>query len=121
MSTTQPLDPLNFLAIAREVAVGGTDAHFRTAISRAYYCCFLIARDGIGVTGTKDIHKRVITAIRGLSGYWAVADELDNLRKLRVIADYQLVPMVPGWRNWHRNWARAQRIVNDILPLLRSI
>lgn len=118
---TPPLDPLDFLAVAREVASGGTDAHLRTAIGRAYYCCFLIARDRAGVTGTKDVHKRVITAVRGLPGYWAVADELDSLRKLRVTADYQLLPMIPGSRNWRRNWARAERIVNDILPLLRSI
>jgi len=64
MSTTPPLDPLDFLAIAREVAGGGSDAHLRTAVNRAYYCSFLIARDRTGVAGTKDIHKRVITAVR---------------------------------------------------------
>lgn len=77
----------------------------------------MIARERTGVTGPKDVHKRVITAVRGVAGYWAVADELDNLRKLRVTADYQLLPTVPG----RRNWARTERIVSDILPLLRAL
>lgn len=33
MSTTLPLDPLDFLAIARQVAGGATDAHLRTALA----------------------------------------------------------------------------------------
>jgi hypothetical protein len=37
MPATLPLDPLDFLAIAREITSGRSYAHLRTALSRAYY------------------------------------------------------------------------------------
>jgi len=37
MPATLPLDPLDFLAIVREITSGRSDTHLRTAVSRAYY------------------------------------------------------------------------------------
>jgi hypothetical protein len=121
MSTTRPLEPTAYLKVARELAGKDGEEYLRTAIGRLYYCCFLIARQRTGVTATKDVHRIVITTVRGRAGYWGVADQLDNLRRLRVAADYQLVPTDPRRRDWHRNWARAESIANTILPQLQAL
>ena len=104
----EPLEPLTFLRVAEELAHKGDEAALRTAIGRAYYALFLMARDKTGVTSTRAVHMEVIRAVRKRPGARATADQLDTLRRLRVIADYQLLPDDPAMRDWPSNWIKAQ-------------
>lgn len=116
-----PFDPLAFLTVARELALlDREEARLRTAIGRAYYALFLIARERTGIRRRRNVHQRVIDAVRGRRGYRSTADQLDTLRRLRVVADYQLLPENSADRDWTRNWSRAQALVNRILPRLRA-
>lgn len=115
-----PFDPLAFLTVARElVLLDKAEARLRTAVGRAYYALFLIARERTGIRGRRDVHKRVISAVRRRRGYRSTADQLDALRRLRVVADYQLLPEDPADRDWTGNWSRVQALVNRILPRLQ--
>ncbi|MBI3801373.1 MAG: hypothetical protein HY268_30920 [Deltaproteobacteria bacterium] len=115
----EPLDPLTFLRVAQELARQRDEAALRTAIGRAYYALFLVARDKTGVTSTRAVHTEVIRAVRKRPGYRAVADQFDALRRLRVVADYQLLPDDPALRDWPSNWVKAQALINHILPKLQ--
>lgn len=116
-----PFDPLAFLRVARELALPeGEEAKLRTAVGRTYYALFLIARERTGTRGRKNVHQRVINALRRRRAYRSTADQLDALRRLRVVADYQLLPENPADRDWTRNWSRAQALVDRVLPRLQA-
>lgn len=116
----EPLEPLAFLRVAQELAREGDEAALRTAIGRAYYALFLMARDKTGVTSTRAVHTEVIWAVRKRPGARAIVDQLDALRRLRIIADYQLLPDDPAMRDWPSNWIKAQALVNHLLPKLQA-
>lgn len=116
----QPLDPLAFLRVAQVLAQEADEATLRTAIGRAYYALFLVARDKTRVKSTRAVHTEVVSAVKKRQGYRATADQLDALRRLRVITDYQLLPDDPAMRDWSSNWTKAQTLVNHILPKLQA-
>jgi len=71
------------------------DSRVRTAIGRFYYAAFLVAfqklrSQGIPIQDDSKIHKEVIDAYmdRGLS---SIGDLLDQLREMRVDADYHMM------------------------------
>lgn len=118
----QPLDPLAFLELAQELAVqDGEEVKLRTAVSRAYYSLFLIARQKTDVQARDKVHTRVVSAIKQRKGYRATGEQLDALRRLRTVADYELLPSDVRNRDWRFNWSRARLLVNEILPKLRSL
>ena len=95
------MEPYNFYEFARELREDGYEGGpaFRTMISRAYYAAHLkahstlLARRVDPTKGQEDanqrIHRLVINSMRGLRWY-GLADNLDDLRELRVRADYDL-------------------------------
>lgn len=114
-------DSLGFLRLARNLADrDGDEAEFRTALGRAYYALFLIAREKTAISGRRNVHNRVINALRQRRTYRVAADQLDVLRRLRVVADYELLPVDQDQRDWRSNWARAQALVDRILPRLQA-
>lgn len=116
-----PLDPLAFVQLARELACRvGEEASLRTAVGRAYYAVFLIARDKTGVGRERHVRAEVIRAVKRRKAYRSTGDQLDALRRLRTVADYELLPPDPNDRNWVANWSRAESIVNRVLPRLQS-
>jgi len=115
-----PLDPLAFLQIAQELAREKDEAKLRTAVGRGDYALFLLAREKTGVTSTRAVHTEVVRAVRRPSGYRATADQLDAFRRLRVVADYQLLPDDFALRDWSNNWTNAQALINHILPKLQT-
>lgn len=118
---TNPLDPMRFLTVAQDLAKGTSDeAKLRVAVGRAYYALFLIAREKTGVVTTDNVHSAVMRELRSL-GYRTIARQLQALKILRVVADYQLLPENPTQRNWKRNWSTTQAITKQILPKLRSM
>lgn len=115
----EPFDPLQFLSLARELAREDDDeARVRTAVARAYYAVFLVSREKAAIRGRRNVHERVIQAVKQRRGYRSTGDQLDALRRLRTVADYDLSPNDPDDRNWAQNWSRAQDITDRVLPRL---
>ncbi len=123
MQQPEPFDPLEFWNVAQELAAAGGESRLRAALGRAYYALFLLARERTGAypaTTRQSAHALVISAVSTHKGF-TVANDLNQLKKLRIIADYQLVPTKTGEQDWARNWARAQWLVGRLLPSLQSI
>jgi hypothetical protein len=119
MRNPPDFDPLLFLTLARLLATTAEERHIRTAVGRAYYTAFLIARDKLGVVVQKDVHTEVIRALRGRNRAWA--DKLDSLRRLRLAADYELTASDPTRRDWARNWTDTNAIATQLVPVLQAI
>lgn len=124
-----PLDPLRFLSLARRLANNATaEEEWRTAVGRAYYALLLLALNHRRVQTLlrtrrikklrkkKGLHAAVIAALTEIST--SLGGKLDNLRKLRVEADYHLTPSEPKYQDWQRNWKDADLIASNILPRL---
>lgn len=107
-------DPTLFLNIARELGQTSEEERLRTAIGRAYYAVFLVAREKLGVTTRKQVHQMVIEELRRKPGTRAIGDQLDRLRRLRTEADYDL----RSTSNWRTNWTTAQSLAERLLPKL---
>ena len=114
-------DPLKFLSLAHELANQNEESNLRSAVNRAYYAVFLIAREKTGVTDRKGVHKKVVKKLRRRRGYWATAEKLRSLFRLRTVADYELLPANPSDRNWPHNWSTTQDLVDNILPKLQAL
>jgi hypothetical protein len=115
------LDPLDFWRLAQ--TLGGAEAddpQLRTAVGRAYYAVFLIARQTTGVVDRHDAHTKVLRRLNERS-LGAAGSELDQLRKLREVADYELRPELARHRGWHVNWLRASALVDRILKRFRDV
>ncbi len=96
------MSPIDFLAVAEELARGTTEAHWRSATSRAYYAAFhhcrLFAEERVGLTGlgTAEDHGVVARAVDQIDH--DAADRLRGLRRERNDADYELEGRVPRGR-----------------------
>ena len=114
-------DPLRFLELACSLADQSSDeACLRTAVGRAYYTVFLIARDRSGIQPTRrSVHWATIDKVK--KTHRATGEKLDRLRRLRVEADYYLMPNRPANEYWEKNWARASGLVQNILPRIQSM
>jgi hypothetical protein len=113
-----PFDPLAFLELAKNLIDGGSpqERELRTAVGRAYYAVFLLARDKMGIRARRDVHKLTRDALKARPGYRSTGEKLSQLGRLRSVADYELVPADPNHRNWPRNWTTARALVDQILP-----
>lgn len=118
---TKPFDPTGFLDIAKDLSKKDEEALLRTAIGRAYYATFLVARDKTGIKERDRVHSKVITALIRNRSHRALGNQLEKLRRLRVVADYEMLPDNPSDRNWRQNWIMAETIVAHILPKLKKI
>lgn len=120
-----PLDPLSLLHLARELAAQGGDVRLRTAVGGAYYALFLLARERLNAypktVGEKNsVHALVLRGLRKRRK-WTTANQLYDLKELRIIADYQLIPGDPTRGDGARNWSRAHDLVDLILPELQAL
>jgi len=110
-------DPLLFLQLADELVTDDADeATLRTAVGRAYYAVFLLARSKVVVRGRHNIHERVRQAISPENV--RAASLLGSIASVRFIADYELQPNNPTYRNWRRNW---ERVRNDVVKVLEEL
>jgi hypothetical protein len=113
-------DPLRFLSLADTVATDDADeAALRTAIGRAYYAVFLLARAKTGVAGRRHAHERVRVAISPVND--RLASLLGSISSYRDYADYELAPTNPNFANWKRNWETVRRNVTVVLEDLDSL
>ncbi len=123
MPLPDAFDPLDFLALAKELAEVGGEDRLRTAIGRAYYGLFLLARERTGAFPTRkedSAHTLVINAVRKRRGF-AVGNYLYRLKQLRITADYQLLSVDVALQDWDQNWATAQALVQRLLPELQAL
>jgi hypothetical protein len=118
---TRPFDPVAFLDTAKDLAKREEESLLRTAIGRAYYATFLVAREKTGIKDKDRVHSKVIRALKGNRSHMALGSQLDKLRRLRVVADYEMLPDNPSDRNWRQNWITTESIVTHILPKLKKI
>ena len=117
MQVIQPHDPHRFLRLADELGDGSSDeTRLRTAVGRAYYGLFLLARAKTGAYSPTDSHRAVIDALKKTSGMQAVAGQLDRMRRLRTVADYEMVPINPRHQDWVKNWVTCKALYRNILP-----
>jgi uncharacterized protein (UPF0332 family) len=91
------MDPRDFLVLAQQLAVGTTESAWRSAVSRAYYAAFHVARQLM-----LDLHFRVPQADRAHAYLWLrlancgdpqiqqAGADLNDLRRDRNGADYDL-------------------------------
>ena len=134
----------------REVATASDVAQFRSAIGRAYYACFLTARESMfGVDGRprrrRDCaghrrrdrglgsHERVIEDLRHhprVSGAKRLADQLEQLKAFRREADYVMDDASSahvqflrsyGITDWESASQTSLTLASHLLPALRSI
>lgn len=111
-------DSRHFFALAKQIAKLRTESALRTAVGRAYYSVFLVARDRTGVRGGKKVHRKTIEKVSKQDP--STAQELDSLLKLRIASDYFLTPS-RKYRSWTANWSRAESIVNRIDKRVRQL
>ena len=126
-------DAERFLVLAaRLVHHGSEEADYRCAVSRAYYACHLSARNALfGIDGAKmkaseSPHGLVISAISDKT----IAVKLDELRELRIQADYYTNPRHRRaravFRKYRTNeWSdlakRALALATEIWPALTEL
>ena len=90
------LDPGEFLAQADLLVATGTEAGYRSAVSRAYYACHLLARDRLfgldaaqwQASPRRPSHHAVIDAVRGRLPSDRTARGLEDMKRMREVADY---------------------------------
>jgi hypothetical protein len=113
-------DPLEFLRLADALVTDDADeATLRTAIGRAYYAVFLMARAKTGVQGRRNAHERVREAISPVNDRLAAL--LGTIATSRYYADYELQPANANFSDWRRNWDRVRRNVTSVLEELRTL
>jgi hypothetical protein len=113
-------DPLDFLRLADALVDDGADeATLRTAIGRAYYAVFLLARSKTGVQERRNAHERVREAISPVNH--RLASLLGTISTARYYADYELSPVNDDFADWNRNWERVRRNVISVLAELEAL
>ena len=115
-----PFDPTQFLRVAAVIASPeANEAMLRTAVGRAYYAVFLVARDRLGVVPTEKVHSEVIRLLTRRDRN--LGNQMFFLLNLRLAADYQLLPERESQQDWQINWRRAQDMAAFLLPKLDRI
>ena len=90
------MNPEDFATLAEEIVKGGTPAHCRTAIGRAYYSAFttafLLLKKDIRFPKTGDKHTKVrhYLANCGDQAMLEVSSKLGDLKDRRTQADYEM-------------------------------
>jgi len=91
------MNPTDFLDLASQLVTDGTEAAFRTAVSRVYYCAFhsavlLIKEMGVSLPVGPESHQKVRFCLMesGEKPGLQAGDSLQILRKHRNQADYDL-------------------------------
>lgn len=114
MSTKRSFDPQDIVTLAYMLGSGTDEASYRSAVSRAYYGVFLIAREHLRVRAKRgeNIHGKVVQELRMRDN--TIGNQLDKMRKLRNQADYDIGPSDSGVGLWAQRWRQVE-------PILRSL
>lgn len=85
-------DPKEFIKVSRYLNGGGTEAHYRSIINRAYYGVFGYLRESLSVNSTGlSVHQNVIDALKHSNNIneRKLSKRLETLFKKRKDADYK--------------------------------
>lgn len=116
-----PFDPEEYFRFAREIAATSqSEAALRSAVSRAYYAVFLLARERMDVRVTARAHESVIRRLAE-DGHVFLASLLGTIRSFRELADYSLAPDRPDHQSWEETWLRVERHVAHLIRELRRL
>jgi uncharacterized protein (UPF0332 family) len=106
------------VTVAAELAAGPTEAHHRSAVSRAYYGAFHVARRlleevGVHLPKGEQVHAKAVYCFQGCGDVNAgvAANELVALRGERNRADYDVDRLVYEKRAARTQVERAQGIM----------
>lgn len=125
-SPASRFDPSDFLSFAQSLsAAKASEAQLRTCVGRAYYAAFLTARERPKIDAAvralpKRIrkklgyHRTVVTALRKIDS--GMGNQLDDLRKLRLLADYKLEE-----KGWPSRWEKASFVAAQLVPKLSTL
>ena len=116
-----PFDPERFWRLANELAQSPADeARLRTAVGRAYYSIFLIARDNMKIPDTTEkVHGEVIWRLRNYRR--AYGDQLAKLQRWRTNADYDMVVRRADFRDWPTAWKEAGDLAKRLLLIVKAL
>ena len=115
----------DFLTVARDLVLGSTEAHWRSAIGRAYYALLLECREALSRWGLTYVARDVHTSVRlrffmlANPDLLTIARILEELNELRGKADYRLQPYHAFSSNIRA--LKAIQDVSDRLDLLDAI
>jgi hypothetical protein len=110
-------DPLLWIGVADELAVGREEAHLRTAIGRVYYALFVKTRDELESAGRlqprgdDSDHRAVVACLQVRRGNAALI--LSRLRRERNASDYE-----PNVEMGYSTWMSVRRDCDDYLRLV---
>ena len=130
-----PLDPELFLGQARRLTRDAeNEADHRSAVSRAYYACHLVARDALfGVDaggGRRPSHWAVINSVGKVPNRQRDARRLRRLKRMREVADYVTDSMHPEIQrlfvrsrvsDWEGFADAALAVAGGLVPRLRRL
>jgi uncharacterized protein (UPF0332 family) len=116
------MEPRGFLVLAEALSQGTTEAEWRSAISRAYYAAFHMARRllvqcGFTVPRADRAHAYLFLRLANSShpDVQKAGGELDSLRGIRNEADYDLAKAM------NQSTASMQvRIAGDVIKVLET-
>ncbi len=117
-----PFNWLSYLDVAENLMLGGSEAHSRSAVSRAYYGLFGETRSRLEDRGIRfqreNIHIKVINWLKDQPGdsVKQIGTDLDRLRRQRNHADYDTIP---PFTDWHTKLSivRARLLKDSILQV----
>lgn len=110
----------DFLSLAARLAADATEAHWRTAVSRAYYAAFHVARRLLAnlnfiIPRADRAHQYLVFRLSncGESAVERAGRDLETLRRLRNRADYDEAPTIT-----QPQAAAALRLAESIVQVL---
>jgi hypothetical protein len=118
--TDEPFDPLLFLALARELGQSDDQTKLRTAVGRAYYAVFLVARDRLSVVAGEKTHKEVFESLKRRNQF-RLRDQMMSLYKLRQIADYEMDGVDERCKDWKSNWTRQEKLADTAMTVVQTL
>ncbi len=151
MPTNKVFDPTKFFSFAGSLVrdSSANEAALRSAISRAYYSIFLVARDSLFGTDearlTSGIRKRinrnyqtathgrqrelgthalVIFAVRDKTNNFTLSQQIDQLKEARVNADYKMSQQCiidAGKQSWREYAEETMQLAALILPIVKKL
>jgi uncharacterized protein (UPF0332 family) len=115
----------DFLTLANTLAAGKTEAEWRSAVSRAYYAAFHVARElfeslGFQVPRSDRAHNYIAIRLQncGVANVQSAGRNFDQLRGDRNFADYDV--QKPYWRKSSAAQVQSAVLVIQILDGARS-
>jgi len=110
----------DFLTLANTLASGTTEAEWRSAVSRAYYAAFHVARElfeslGFQVPRSERAHNYLTIRLQncGVAQVQSAGRNLDQLRGDRNFADYEVRKPF-----WHKNSAAQVQSAVLVIQIL---